>query len=479
MSAVDTQYDNKWRAFVAMALAYITSVLTSSMSFLVLPAIADDFGVTIRTVGWVVIVESLIVAAFLLPMGGVADAFGRRRVLWWGVAVFGVGVVLTGLAPSFELLIVARVVTAFGNTLLQSVATGILVAAFPPYERGLALGAQTTAVAVGSLGGPLLGGLLLDVWPWEALFFVLTIPVVVTLVVIPFMLEPDEPATGTSGSGFDWVGGALSGSAIVALVFTANNPFDLAWTSPIVVLSALATVGLSMAYVRWELAHPAPMLELRLFAIPAFRQAVVVRVVGFSASTVTALLVPIYLLSLRGFDARAAGLVLALAALGLGISAQVSGRLYDRLGARAPMVVGLLLQAATMAALAMVDIGTSIMLIAAASLTGGFSMGLWNVPANSTVLGATPPEAYGVGGAFTNVTRTIGNVVGQAVAAAVVAGVMASQGFDIPLGDVADTPGADEAFIDGWRAAFAVAATITALTILAAVRIPGPDRRGG
>ena len=100
-------------------------------------------------------------------------------------------------------------------------------------------------------------------------------------------------------------------------------------------------------------------------------------------------------------------------------------------------------------------------------------MGMWTVPGNSALLGATPPELFGVGGAFTNVTRTIGNVFGQAILTLVVAAVMASRGFDIPLGDLPGSEGAGSAFNDGWRAAYLVTAGITTVALAISLLLPG------
>ena len=157
----------KWWAFLAIGLSFVTIVMATSMVFVMLSDIAEDFEVTLGAVGWVVIVESLVISALLLPMGGLADRVGRRRVYVWGLVVFGIGSVLTGIAPTFGALIAARVVMAVGNALVQSVVTGLLVGAFPPEERGRAIGGQTTAVSVGAGLGPLLGGLALEVISWE------------------------------------------------------------------------------------------------------------------------------------------------------------------------------------------------------------------------------------------------------------------------------------------------------------------------
>ncbi len=476
--------ETKWRAFVAIGSTYLIVVLASAFSFLALPSIADDFGITLRVVGWVVITESLLIAALLLPLGGIADSLGRKRVIFFGMFVFAVGTVATGLAPTFALLIAARVVIAFGSSLIQSVGTGMLAAIFPAEERGLALGAQTTAVAIGSASAPLLGGVALQVLSWRWLFLLLLIPALLSMVSIRLLVQDDRADTewsGSAGSGsgdpvarsrFDRVGGVLSALAVVSLVLTINNPFGFGWLSVPVLAGAVITAGLLGAFVWWELRVDRPMLELRMFAIPVFRYAVLVRVVGFVAATTAMLLLPVYLLSVRQVSAALAGVLISVLAIGMGLSAQVSGRMYDRVGPRLPTAIGLTFQIVATLALAMSDRSTSLWFVGVVAFLAGVGMALWNVPNNSAMLGATPPEAFGVGGAFTNVTRTVGNVIGQALITVVVAGVMASQGFDIPLGELEETVGAAASFIDGWRLAFFIAAGLSAVTLLFAMGLP-------
>ena len=169
-------------------------------------------------------------------------------------------------------------------------------------------------------------------------------------------------------------------------------------------------------------------------------------------------------------------MIIALVAAGLGVGAHYAGRLYDRIGPRIPTIIGLVLQIVVSLGFAFSTDTTPLVLIGAGSAVGGVGVALWNVTNNGAMLGATPPAFLGVGGAFTNVTRTIGSVVSQALAAAIVTGVMASRGFDIPLGELADTPGAGQAFNAGWRVAYLVAAAVSAALILVATRLPGTVR---
>ncbi len=461
---------HKWAVLIAVGSSYFITVATTTVSVLALAAIAEDFNVTLRTVGWVVIIESLIVAALLLPLGRLADVVGRFRTLRVGIAVFGVGLILTGLSPTFGFLIAARVVTALGNTMVQAVGTGVLVGAFPASERGLALGGQTTAVAIGAAAGPFLGGLALDRLEWSTLFLVLAVPTAAVLFIASRGLGVEQTDDSSNGRVFDGRGALLAAGFITILVLTLNDPFGFGLGSPVTLAGAAAAVALLVGFIRTELSHPTPMLDLRVFQGSEFRRAVLIRVVSFTASTTILFLIPIFLLGVRQLSTSTVGSLIALFAVGMIAGAQVSGRLYDRVGPRWPIVVGLGCQIAVLVLLVFVGEESSVALVGVAIVGNGLGQGLWNVPANSMMMGAMPAEALGVGGAFTNVTRTVGNVVGQAGATAIVAGFMAARGFDIPLGDVAETAGADVAFIEGWQATSVVGVVITVVALAIAAR---------
>ncbi len=468
---------HKWRAFAVIAISFVTMVMSMSMVFVALAAIADDFGVTLAAVSWVVIAQALTISALMMPMGRLADMIGWKRVHLMGLALFAGGAVCIAIAPTFELLIVARIVMAIGNAMGQSVGTAMVVSVFPPHERGKAIGSQTTAVAIGGVSGPILGGLLLEVLPWEALFYLLVIPISIAFVGGYLVLDEKRMRRQprSRGTPFDWGGAILSGVAITLLVVTINNPLGQSWTSP-GLWAALATVAvLFHAFVKWELRVARPMLELRLFNDRMFSLGILTRLLGFMGMTATMFMMPIYLISYRGITEAAAGGVLFLTSFGMGLAAYASGRLSDRLGTRLFTVGGLAILVVTAIPMAHLDDDTPIALIMCLLLANGIGAGIWNVPNNSMILGTAPPSALGVVAALTNLTRNAGNVFGQAIAAGVVAAVMAAHGFDIPLSEVRTDPGAGAAFLEGWRIAFLlVAVYCTAGAVLAALTRPPP-----
>ncbi|NQW16323.1 MAG: MFS transporter [Chloroflexi bacterium] len=462
----------KWKAFSAIGIALVTMVMSFSIVFLALSSISDDFGVTLRAVSWVVIAQSLTISAVMLPLGRVADMVGRKKFHLTGIALFGGGAIFAALSPTLPILILARVVMAVGNSMGQSVGTAIIISVFPTAERGKGLGAQTTAVAVGSAAGPIVAGLLLQFLSWRYLFVFMSIPIAIAFVWGYFILDDKRIGSARSDADrppYDWPGAALSATGMIVLVLTINNPLAVGWLSPLIIGGSVLTVGIFVWFVKWELRTPAPMLDLRLFKITVFKYAVAARYLGFMSVSATFFMMPIFLLSFRGMSEGATGAVLSVGALGLGVSAQASGRLSDRFGHRWLTVLGMVILLATSVSFSFFTRTTPVWLIMLVLFANGAGIGMWNVPNNSATMGAVPRSAYGVVSAFVNLVRNVGSVVGQAVIAAVVVGVMVSRGFDIPLSEIESTLGAADAFIDGWRIAYIVVTAVGVLATIAAV----------
>ncbi len=238
-------------------MSFVTVVMSMTMVFVALAPIADEFEVTLRAVGWVVIVESLIISAVMMPLGRLADAVGHKKIHLLGLSLFGVGAAITGLSITFGMLIGGRVVMALGSAMTQAVGTGMVVAVFPSEERGKAIGAQTTAVSIGAASGPILGGLVLQVFSWEFMFLMLVVPVVVSVVVGARWLDEAlvSSGAGAKNARFDTWGAVVSAAGVTAMVVTVSNPFAVPWLSPTAFIGIAIVVASAAAFVRIENRH--------------------------------------------------------------------------------------------------------------------------------------------------------------------------------------------------------------------------------
>jgi MFS family permease len=457
--------------FAAVGLSLFTSVMSFSMTFVVLGAIADDFDISLSTVSWVVIVQSLVISALMMPMGRLGDIIGRKRIHLLGLIFFASGATLTAFAPTFGILIISRIITSIGNAMGQSVGTAIVISAFPSTERGKAIGSQTTAVAIGGASGPIFGGFVLQFLPWEALFLILLIPVAIAFFAALFFLKSDSQLKipDSVRSPFDGVGALISAAAIVLLVVAINNPFGFQWISAEMMIALGLFLLLVVVFIIWELRIKVPMFQLRMFSSGNFSLAVLTRLLGFGGATAVRFIVPVFLISLLQLNEAVAGAILLLTSLGMAVGAQISGRMSDKFGPRPFAISGFVLAFITTLAMVFVGRDTSLVLLGFILLFNGLSMGLWNVTNNTVIIGSVPDSELGVIGAFTNLTRNLGNVIGQALSASVVAGVMLSSGFDVPLNEIGNNLAAGDSFITGTRVAYLLVSGVTFISLILAI----------
>jgi MFS family permease len=255
--------DYKWKAFLAVALSLFTMVMSMNITILALPVIARDFAVTLREVSWIVIAFSLTVTALLLPMGRLSDLIGRKKTLVSGIGLFIVGSLVCYLAESLFMLILGRVVMGIGASMGQGVGTAIVVSVFPQHERGKAIGSHTTVVAIGSAGGPVMAGVLLQFFPWQVIFLAVAVPAVLAFFLGLLIL--DDARIGSfqaEDTVFDWTGACLSALLMLFFVLTLNSPFPSENDFWILLIGIPGTLILLRTFIFWELKTGSPLLDL-------------------------------------------------------------------------------------------------------------------------------------------------------------------------------------------------------------------------
>ena len=459
----------QWKAFFAVALSIFTMVMSMNITILALPLIARDFAVTLREVSWVVIAFSLTVTALLLPMGRLSDLIGRKKTLLSGITFFIIGSMICYFADSFSMLILGRVVMGLGASMGQGVGTAIVVSVFPQKERGKAIGSHTTAVAIGAAGGPVLAGVLLQFFSWQVIFLVVAFPAV--LAFFWGLLILDDERIGSfqaEDKVFDWSGAVLTILLMLFFVTTLNSPFPSDYDFWVFLLGIPGSIILLITFIFLQLRTPSPLLDLKLFSNRIFSYSSLTRFLGFTSRSGGMLLLPVFLLNIRGLDEFTIGLLMFSGALGMGIGAQSGGRLSDIFGRRRFVIFGFVLAVLNSILMAWYHQETPLLLIVLTLFVNGISMGLWSTPNQVITVNATPKSKFGPVGALINLTRNTGNVTGQAIATAVIAAVLGFQGFDIELSQVGIMEGSVEAFTHAWRAAYLAIICILCLAIFTA-----------
>ncbi len=449
----------KWYVFAAMAVGTFASVVDHGSVGVALPSIATHFQAPIPSVQWLMIGFAMTIIALLLPMGRLADLIGSKRVYIIGSVVIITGSIAAGTSTDLAVLILARIVQGAGAAMTQGTGMAIIIGAFPPTERGKAIGLIMTMVGTGAVAGPALGGFLVDAFGWRSVFFATAPMVTVSIAMSMAVLTNTDPLPATRNAQrprFDWLGAFLSSSALLALLLGITNAHRSGWASPPIIAAVCIFVVLLAAFIWWELRYVSPMLELRLFRRRNFFLGVSANYLMFMGSSAVLFMTPFYLQNVLGYRPSVAGLAVVPGAMCMAILGPLSGRLSDRFGWRKFTVAGLILSSTGIAILSQVTAESSLFHVIPALMLTSSGMGTFYSPNSSSILSAVERDSHGVISGLVNLIRNAGNVVSIAVATAIVTATMGSLGYEPSLDAVRDSAaaGVSTAFTAGLKFAF-------------------------
>jgi EmrB/QacA subfamily drug resistance transporter len=474
-NALPTQIDDgerasKWAVLGIVAIGVFMSTLDSSIVNISLPAIAHYFGVPLSgAVEWVVIAYLVIIAAVLLTIGRFADMIGRKPVWVSGLVIFTLGSALCGAAPSLGLLVAFRAFQGLGGALLFAVSPAMLTTAFPPQERGRALGMNAVIVALGISAGPTIGGILTEYFTWRAIFYV-NVPLGIVGIIATLRVLKERPRFGQAR--FDPAGAALLAIGLASLTLGLSFGQEWGWTSIQLIISmAVAVVALTaMVLVERRVAHP--IVNLQLLTNRVFASANFSLILSFLALFAVSFLMPFYLEELRGFSTIEAGLLLTPLPLTIVVFAPISGALADRIGSRWLAAAGLAIACLGLFLLSQLNATSSIWDIIWRLIVIGFGQAIFQSPNNSALMGAAPREQQGSAAGFLATGRVVGQSLSVALAGAIFTSLGgAAAGLQLTLlrqshGSPSGTYSTlQQSFETGFHAAFVICAVIAALGV--------------
>lgn len=466
---------NPWPALWALVVGFFMILVDTTIVSVANPAIKAALDPTTNNLDNVVWVTSAYLLAYAVPLlitGRLGDRFGPRTMYLAGLAIFTVASLGCGLSTSLGMLIAMRAVQGLGASLMTPQTMAVITRTFPPDRRGAAMGLWGATAGVATLVGPLAGGLLVDGFGWEWIFFV-NLPVGVIGFVLAWMLVPKLP---THPHRFDIVGVLLSAVALFLIVFGLQEGETYAWGTiwgPISVWGMIIAGLVVLGVFVWAQTRTRnePLVPLELFQDRNFSVSnLAIVAVGFTVTSMSLPLMFFIQLAMGLSPTQAALLLVPMAVLSGGL-APFAGQLLDRVDPRLLLVPGLLLTALALfwyAALMHPDTPVWMFLLPSAVMGIG-NAGMWG-PLATTATRNLPPRQAGAGAGIYNTTRTIGSVVGSAAIAAFMQSRL-----------VANLPGAADhsggfgqgklpAFIlDGFSAAMAQSVLLPACVLLLGV----------
>lgn len=426
------EFPRKWWVFATVAAGVLLATIDGSIVNVALPTLVEEFDSSFAVVQWVALGYLLTLAALSLGVGRLGDVVGKKKIYVVGMAAFTLASVLCGLAPGVEWLIAFRVIQALGATMILSLGAAILTEAFPARERGRALGWIGTAVSIGVVTGPVVGGILLASFSWRSIFFV-NLPVGIVSTLFAWRHVPATPPH--PGQRFDLKGAVVLGGSLLAFALGLTMAQERGFDHPLVVALLVGSVLAGIGFVRVERSHPHPMIELSLFSNPRLSISVLTGFVVFLTVSSFFLLMPFYLEGVLGLPTQQMGLVMAVSPFILGIVAPIAGNLSDRFGVRGISLVGLVILTVAYFRLTGLSEGLSIPGYLTLAIPIGIGMGVFQSPNNVAIMSSVPPQFLGIGSGLLNLTRLLGQITGAAALGTLFASrVRAYSGGVLPSG---------------------------------------------
>jgi EmrB/QacA subfamily drug resistance transporter len=415
-----------------MSLGVLIAQIDTSVVNLAVKPIGTDLKASVTELQWIVDIYNFIYASLLLTAGTLADLYGRRRIFGLGIALFTLGTVVCGLASDVPTLVAGRAVAGLGAALEVPASLAILTIAYPDTrERTRALGIWASCYGIAIVIGPTAGGALVDAFGWRSIFLLIIPFCVVTLLLV---LNVVPESSNPQGRRLDLPGQALAIVSLGSLSLAAIEGPRWGWISTgSVVAFSLSVVAAAMFLRRQagaiDAVVPLPMLRHRVFAACL----AVAIAMNFGAYAML-FLTPLYFQAVRGASTLGAAVALLPMSVSYMVTAQLSGRIANKLGPRVPMTAGMGLMGFGLLILALIPFNDSLVLIGSGLFAMGCGLGLNVGPMNAVAVASVPAARSGTASGLVNTARMIGATLGVAVLGAVFAmhvaeGVVGTQGL--------------------------------------------------
>jgi len=402
----------EWIGLSVLALACLLYVMDLTVLHLAVPSISEDLKPSSAQLLWIIDIYGFMVAGFLVTMGTLGDRIGRRKLLLIGAAAFGLLSLLAAFSTTPEMLILSRALLGIAGATLAPSTLSLIFSMFQdPRQRAVAIGVWISAFSAGSAIGPVLGGILLENFWWGSVFL-LALPVMALLLILGPIVLPEY--RDENAGRLDLVSAVMSLVAVLSVIFGLKQIAQdgIGWLPLATVIVGLVVGGL---FVRRQLTLVDPMIDLRLFRIPAFTASLAINFLAIFVAIGYFLFVAQYLQLVVGLSPLEAGFWSVPSALGFIVGSNVAPRIVRRVRAAYVMGAGLALAAIGLGVLTQVGASDGLAVVIAGSII--ISLGLAPVLSLTTelIVGSAPPERAGAASGISETGAELGGALGISV----------------------------------------------------------------
>ena len=405
--------DQKINRTAILLIAAIASFLSPFMAIsinIALPTIANELAVNAILLSWISTAYLLTSAMLAVPFGRIADIYGMKRVFTYGIIILTIASFLAAISPTAELLIISRAIQGIGSAMIFVTGLAIVTSVYPPKERGKAIGINITALYIGFVMSPVLGGFLTQYIGWRSIFY-LVVPLGLFIIALVFFKMKGKEWAACRGEKLDYWGSLLY---IVMLALTLIGFSNITSTLGIVMV-ILGIIGF-ISFVILELRVEQPVLDMKLFfKNRMFAFSNLAALISYMSIFTIVFLLSLYLQFIKGFDPRLVGLILVVQTVFMVIMSPIAGRLSDKIEPRKLASLGMGIITIGLLIFALITAETSLYMIILGLAIMGTGIGLFSAPNTNAIMGSVERKYFGVASATVSTMRLIGQTLGMGI----------------------------------------------------------------
>ncbi|MHB9941289.1 MFS transporter [Clostridium sporogenes] len=445
-------YKNNWIILAIVVMSPFMACLDSSIINVALPVMAKELSTSMAGIQQVVTSYLIVISAAILIFGRLGDIKGKTSVFKYGFIIFVLGSFLCGISTTLNFLIFSRIVQAIGAAMTMSTSQGIITHTFPPNERGRALGISGTFVALGTLLGPPLGGLIISVVSWEYIFLI-NVPIGLVAFIAAMKYLPKDKVK--SDQSLDIKGAILFIISIVALFSAMLKGQQTGYNHINIIVPFIISLICFIVFIILELKIENPMLDLSIFKNRVFSVNIFSAFVMFIGISCINIIQPFYLQDVLKLSPGKTGLIMMAYPIVLSIVAPISGYLSDKMGSKKLTLAGIVVASIGLFCMVFLNEQSTFLMITLLLSVVALGNGLFQSPNNSLVMSSVEKTKLGIAGGVNALIRNLGFIFGVSISTTILYNRMS---YKIGYRVLNYVEGRGDVFIYGMRWVYFIAA---------------------
>ena len=414
---------NRMLLIIAMLIGAFVSILNQTILSTALPEIMKYFDVSVSTVQWLS-TSFMLVNAIMIPLTALLlEKIPTKKLFMFSVISFGVGTIMCALSPSFEVLLVGRIIQAVGAGILMPLINTVLLLIFPPEKRGSAMGLYGLVICFAPAIGPTLAGFIIDMWSWHYLFYLLIPIIVFDIIFVSLFMKDIIPLKNPK---IDFLSIILSTVGFGSMLFGFSNAGNKGWIDVVVITTIIIGFVVSTLFVIRQIKMENPMLEMGVFKSKTFTLTTIIGSLINITSSGAGFILPIFLQTVLGKSAFTSGLILLPGALMMAIMMPIAGRLFDKHGIKKLVITGIILLIVSSIPFSNLHRDVSTTYLAVLYSLRYIGIALVSMPLQTAGINDLPNKLLPHANAVVNTAKQVAASIGSAILITIMSNVAAS-----------------------------------------------------